>query len=166
MVIHSHDSRPAQSGIGSSRAGVPAVLCPDMTFGLEGLGRRGEPEVEVLRLCRSDFEGSRVLARLGEYGVPVTDWIEDTPSLVRAMFERLDRLDANHPRRLGWMRATSAVAFDYLARERLARGMRILHRARAVISDRLHGHILCVIAGIPHVIVDTRYGKVRRFHAA
>ena len=31
-------------------------------------------------------------------------------------------------------------------------------------SDRLHAHILCLLMGIPHVLLDNTYGKVRSFH--
>ena len=145
---------------------VNAVLCTDMAFGIGGLSGRAQPDSEVIALCRTDFEGSTVLARLSEYQVPVTDWLEDTPSPVRWMVDRADRIGTDHPRLFGWARAMSAVAFDHIARERLERGLRILGRGKAVITDRLHGHILCMMVGIPHVIVDTRFGKVRNFHEA
>ncbi len=32
-----------------------------------------------------------------------------------------------------------------------------------VITDRLHGHILCVLMGIPHVVLPDRHGKIRNF---
>jgi exopolysaccharide biosynthesis predicted pyruvyltransferase EpsI len=35
-----------------------------------------------------------------------------------------------------------------------------------VITDRLHGHILCALLGIPHVLVDDRYGKVGSFFSS
>jgi pyruvyl transferase EpsO len=35
-----------------------------------------------------------------------------------------------------------------------------------VVSDRLHGHILCLLLGIPHVALDNRHGKLRAFRDA
>ena len=32
-----------------------------------------------------------------------------------------------------------------------------------MITTRLHGHILCVLLGIPHVLLDTRQRKVSGF---
>jgi pyruvyl transferase EpsO len=32
-----------------------------------------------------------------------------------------------------------------------------------VITDRLHGHVLSMILGIPHVVIDNSYGKVLSF---
>jgi pyruvyl transferase EpsO len=36
-----------------------------------------------------------------------------------------------------------------------------LLRGRAVVSDRLHAHVLSVLLGLPHVLLDNNYGKVR-----
>ena len=46
----------------------------------------------------------------------------------------------------------------------MERGLRALSRGRVAVSDRLHGHILCELLGIPHVMYPDRYGKVRAFH--
>ena len=54
--------------------------------------------------------------------------------------------------------------FDVLARKRLFRGIRILSNAKVVITDRLHGHILSLLLGIPHVLLDNRIGKNRAFY--
>jgi pyruvyl transferase EpsO len=32
-----------------------------------------------------------------------------------------------------------------------------------VITDRLHGHILCTLLGIPHCVIDNSYGKIGGF---
>ncbi len=37
-------------------------------------------------------------------------------------------------------------------------------RGRVVVTDRLHGHIFCILMGIPHVILDNSYGKLMSFH--
>jgi pyruvyl transferase EpsO len=34
-----------------------------------------------------------------------------------------------------------------------------------VVTDRLHGHILSVLLGIPHVLMDNSYGKNESFYA-
>ena len=36
-------------------------------------------------------------------------------------------------------------------------------RGRVVITDRLHAHILCLLLGIPHAVLDNNYGKLSRF---
>ncbi len=48
-----------------------------------------------------------------------------------------------------------------LAWLQMARGCRLLGRSRVVVTDRLHGHVLCALLGIPHVVLDDRFGKIR-----
>ena len=40
----------------------------------------------------------------------------------------------------------------------------MLSAARVVVTDRLHGHILSMLLGKPHVILDNSYGKLSSFH--
>jgi pyruvyl transferase EpsO len=54
--------------------------------------------------------------------------------------------------------------YESVAWRRVERGCDILSRGRVVITDRLHGHLLCLLLGIDHVILDNNYGKVSRFH--
>ena len=53
-----------------------------------------------------------------------------------------------------------------MARRRLAHGYALLAAGRTVVTDRLHGHLLCVLLGIPHVVLDNRYGKNRALFEA
>jgi pyruvyl transferase EpsO len=50
-----------------------------------------------------------------------------------------------------------------LAAHRLARALGVLASGRMIITDRLHGHILCLLLGIPHIVFDNNYGKLGRF---
>ncbi|KAH8895293.1 hypothetical protein GQ53DRAFT_616102, partial [Thozetella sp. PMI_491] len=43
-------------------------------------------------------------------------------------------------------------------------GFELLGSARFVITDRLHGHILSTIIGVPHVLMDSKLGKNINFH--
>ncbi|WP_276524270.1 polysaccharide pyruvyl transferase family protein, partial [Enterobacter hormaechei] len=46
------------------------------------------------------------------------------------------------------------------ARRRVERGLRLLSRGERIVTDRLHGHILSLLLGIPHVVLDNDYGKL------
>jgi len=35
---------------------------------------------------------------------------------------------------------------------------------KLVITNRLHGHILCVLMGIPHVVIPNSYHKITSFY--
>ena len=55
----------------------------------------------------------------------------------------------------------NAATFEPLAERWVDRGCRILARGRVVVTDRLHGHLLSLLQGIPHVVMDNSYGKLR-----
>jgi exopolysaccharide biosynthesis predicted pyruvyltransferase EpsI len=52
------------------------------------------------------------------------------------------------------------------ALQRVQRGVRQLSRARTVITDRLHVHIISILLGKEHAVLDNSYGKIGRFRAA
>jgi pyruvyl transferase EpsO len=55
---------------------------------------------------------------------------------------------------------------DAVAGQRFRRGTRQLSRGRAIVTDRLHVHIVSLLLGRPHAVLDNSYGKVRNFMAA
>jgi exopolysaccharide biosynthesis protein PssK len=144
-------------------------LCPDSAFGLGALGsardgRRGEG---ILWLARADDE--RVDGSVPALGADVRrrDW-----SSLPAAWRRRRLLSralsfatstAPVPGEAVWRPATAL--FDRLAGERVTAGAALLSSARVVVTDRLHGHILALLCGLPHVVCDNRTGKVRAFHA-
>jgi pyruvyl transferase EpsO len=53
--------------------------------------------------------------------------------------------------------------WERTARQRLRRGLAHLARGQVVVTDRLHGHVLCMLMGVPHVVLPDRYGKTLAF---
>ena len=47
-----------------------------------------------------------------------------------------------------------------MAQSNLRAANMLLSRGRIVVTDRLHAHVMCVLLGIPHVLLDNSYGKV------
>nr|KAG5697703.1 hypothetical protein BaRGS_000588 [Batillaria attramentaria] len=43
-------------------------------------------------------------------------------------------------------------------------GLLFLQRGRVVVTDRLHGHILCVLLDIPHVLLDNADNKLSSYY--
>ncbi|MCG7347492.1 polysaccharide pyruvyl transferase family protein [Sphingomonas sp. ACRSK] len=151
----------ASLAFAEAELGCPAELCPDMAFCLGSLSRPALPVHDIVYLLRTDQE------RSAGRGVPelprdtlLVDWIHGTraPS-------RWDRAVA----RLGrTARMLAGGEPDYRrfrarARSELERGRALLGSGDAVVTDRLHGHILSVLMGIPHAVLDNSYGKVRGF---
>lgn len=114
------------------------ALVPDSAIAL-GPQSRGDAIQPLLMLLRRDDEATGGHA---PYGV---DWLEDDPDLPVG---------------------TSPEAREAQARARVARGLRLLSRGERVVTDRLHGHILSTLLGIPHAVLDNDYGKIAAYRAA
>lgn len=142
-------------------------LVPDMAFALGKISPPCKPSVQILALLRSDKEMMKREKQVFPSEMPVLDWLVE-PKLIEGRllvhlekFERLIGLTAHKP--LSFFRT---FLFNRMARVRLRRGCAILARGKVVITDRLHGHILCVMMNIPHVVLDNSYGKIASFREA
>ena len=148
-------------------AGTHAVVVPDAAFALGPLSRPRAPDVDVLVLARDDIERTTTPADFERHDVEVTDWGDHDFSRVawnarKASYRTVDLVD----RGLSGRRSSQAAIlriFDGIAQQNLVAGLRTLSRGRVVITDRLHGHIMCLLLGIPHVVLDNSYGKVTSF---
>lgn len=140
------------------------ALCPDTAF-LLGPLERPAPQVDMIWQRRTDAEAVSEL-QTEIPGVEYCDWLEEAPTPISEKAHRLwkELFAADADRHTA--SASFADTFEPVARERLERGCRLLSRGRVVVTDRLHGHILCILLGIPHVILDNSYGKVSGFHSA
>ncbi|MFA4845923.1 MAG: polysaccharide pyruvyl transferase family protein [Patescibacteria group bacterium] len=54
----------------------------------------------------------------------------------------------------------TAILRERQAEYRMRKGAEILGKGSVVVTDRLHGHILCLLLDIPHVVIDNLYGKI------
>jgi exopolysaccharide biosynthesis protein PssK len=147
----------------------PTELCPDSAVALGPQSRRAEPDTDVLVLARTDHETSAPLHLGPDPAIEVLDWIEQTTLRCRALKRFAVEVGAKSRKTQGSYALLSPLvrrAYEALARDRVEFGLALLSRGRVVITDRLHGHILCVLLGIPHVIHDAGYGKIAGFHAA
>jgi pyruvyl transferase EpsO len=140
--------------------GPRSYLCPDMAFCLNGLRPVGRPDRDIVWLARTDSEKRDPG---NEAAQPTADWIDDTPGTLLHVNRSLSRglRRTSGPLHRWALRAT----YTPLARQRLRRGIRLVSRGRVVVTDRLHGHVLCLLLGIPHVVLDDRFGKISNFRA-
>ena len=130
------------------------VLVPDMAFALHDKIRRCNkvPEKnksEIKFLLRTDKES------IGHKMDGSTDWVEKTKFM---------RLIKKMHKKLGIKNNILLTELLYfLSLQNLFRGKKILCQGKAIISDRLHAHILCTLFEIPHVVIDNNYGKISSF---
>jgi pyruvyl transferase EpsO len=147
-------------------------LCPDMAFCLGPL-TRAKADRDVVYLARTDKESKFddvEVALPNSPGVSPCDWPEIGNAWQWRAGDTIAHFGADHPRaaRLLDPPVTVAVRVTYhaMARERLNAGCRLLGQGRVVVADRLHAHILSLLMGIPHVVLDNSYGKIERFREA
>lgn len=136
-------------------------LCPDMAFALGMLRRAGPPSQRAVWLSRSDKE--RAISPRPDAETVVADWLDEPSTLLRRTNYALMGATLRLPPRALWRRLLIAT-YRPLARQRLERGMALLSAGDVIITDRLHGHILALLLGIPHVLLDDANGKLSSFH--
>ncbi|MGH7580130.1 MAG: polysaccharide pyruvyl transferase family protein [Gemmatimonadales bacterium] len=150
----------------------PVALCPDMAMFLGALDR-SRARVDVFYLLRTDKERAmeRAMERAVEralvgntgrpdYSFRVGDWLgEHRLPMAAGQLLRAAR-DQRHGRTRAGLRVRR---YETDARTRVRRGCRLLSSGRVVITDRLHAHILGLLLGIPHAVLDNTYGKLGRF---
>lgn len=140
-----------------------SILCPDMAFALGTVPRPARPMSDIVWLARTDSEATGSVP-IHAQDIEQTDWLTETPSLLWRMNQFLTRQVLRHPSAGRHLAALLFRTYDPLAKERVLRGCAILGRGRVVITDRLHGCLLSLQMGIPHVVLDTKYGKVKSFY--
>jgi pyruvyl transferase EpsO len=134
---------------------MEATLCPDLAFGLGPLPR-GPSTIPVLKFFRSAGESERKDSNFPS-DEPGLGW-RDSPAVMawRRGGRFLDLFTRNlDPGGTG----LSLRSRRFFAEKKLAAGTRFLSRGQYVITDRLHGHILSILLGIPHTLLDNATGK-------
>jgi pyruvyl transferase EpsO len=151
--------------IATNELGCRARLCPDLAFCLSAetepaLHARPDEHdvVDVLYLLRTDHESGNTFRVEGS-----VDWVDDAQTPISRIERRVARRAASHAAPSMLARAFLSRCYPALARQRLRRGVRLLRSGRVTVTDRLHGHVLALLLGIPHVVLGDRNGKVRGF---
>lgn len=142
----------------------PTQLCPDMAFCLRTLPRNKNQVHSIVGLLRTDHE--KITANLPLQNtdqMAIFDWLQERYSFVSKITTQVDRLQNRYPRWTGNLQGMKRNLYHRLAMQRLQRGCYILCLGQVVITDRLHGHILCTLMGIPHVVLDNSYRKIANF---
>jgi len=118
----------------------------------------------VVWLTRADKESPGVSHAEPPPGVHPIDWLNDDHTLLWRLNRRIGHMLRSRPRLRVMLQGALSRTYAPLARERVERGHRMLGSGKVVITNRLHAHILCLMLGVPHVVLDNSYGKVRGFY--
>lgn len=141
------------------------VLCPDMAFALDVPQDNRPLSDSVLCLLRTDHEAGEPRGEVLK-SATLVDWVQRRQGRHEQRWRSALRLAARTRRHKRLARPAQWAArrsFETLAREELQLGITLLAGARAVVTDRLHGHILSELLGLQHAVVDNRNGKVFSF---
>jgi exopolysaccharide biosynthesis predicted pyruvyltransferase EpsI len=151
---------------------VDVRLAPDLAFACPLEAPDDPPDTDIVWIAREDRESRHRNPAGAPSGVWRLDWNLREAELRRLRGEQplpipvLELVDRN--RALTKRAAVGdenwwelAEVRDRLSGWRLARGARLLRRGRVIVTDSLHAHILGLMLGIPTVVTDNNYGKLR-----
>lgn len=132
-------------------------LCPDSAVAI-GATKPGRASMDVLAMLRTDKEGAGATGAPAA-DVPVEDWLIDDGAAIKRVkaAATIGAWTAFNPS------TARARSYEAAARHRVERGFRQLSQGRAIVTDRLHVHILSLLLGRPHAVLDNFYGKIGRF---
>ena len=150
---------------------VEPVLSPDHAFGLVPLVSSQPVTRELLWMVWP--EGAAEFTPASQLHDPPS-WVhvEDWHTGAALAHEHFDDLGteawlANRQIEASWhdesvRRDWQALVatFDPLARRWFDRGVELVAGSRVLVTNKLHGHLVAVMLGKPHVVLDNSYGKV------
>lgn len=151
---------------------LPCHLAADSAVNLE-TSYDEDTRISILWLSRTDDESATMTRSSDQLasrpGVRIADWVGKRSSAIPTVALReatliggglASFLPVAARRTNGFLER----AYDNLAATRVAYGERLLASADVVVTDRLHAHILAMLVGRPHVLINDRYDKVGRFY--
>ncbi|MFZ0529029.1 MAG: polysaccharide pyruvyl transferase family protein [Propionicimonas sp.] len=158
LVVMVREHRSMQT-LQSAMPGLPVEFCPDLAFGTRLDFSAPHGSGPIVAVSRHDAETAEQ-----DVGFLGLDWRFSV--LNRALW-RLDlledRLLAAAPQGLRDLACAEAGRLDGRLLRLNLRAARDQYRgAGGVVTNRLHGHVLACLAGVPHWVADNSYGKVSR----
>lgn len=142
------------------------ILLPDMAF-CSSYIKPKKPKEDLLIMKRRDFELGNTDDFVNNFGYPEIDW----PTFENSNTERVSKIYEKINNKFSKIyfkstRNNSVFGAFPLRNEKdyINLGIQFMSNYKFVISTRLHGHILCLLLGIPSIIVNNSYGKNKRFY--
>ncbi len=151
------------------------LMAPDMAMALGPLRRPCPPRYDIVWIARTDGEkittnDPEAVAGLKDIPASLMKPTGFTDGLEMDYFAKQRpgevlitdwyRLDLNEAVR----EALNALDYDAMSGAYLSRAILLLSLGRLVITDRLHAHILCVLLGVPHILLNNALGKNWNFY--
>ena len=142
------------------------IMVPDMAF-CSQYQKSKQATKDLLIMKRRDFEiGAADEVKLSS-DYTISDWTTFEPTLKESIAKYYEKVNNKLSK---WvfkaLKKDSVFGLFPLRNEKayIQMGIDLVSQYKFVISTRLHGHILCLLLGIPSIIVDNSYGKNKRFY--
>lgn len=150
-----------------SKFNTKVHLCPDMAFFIGSIQSKLVNDKTFVAVARTDSETSGDLNLAlnilkEEQEITITDWLN--PSITERLIHRMEIHTKTLRKKIDPHNLLLFKLWNLLSKLRLNRGIGILERGNAVVTDRLHVHILSILLNKPHIMVDNNYGKLKRFY--
>lgn len=161
--------------LASSISGVDhAQLLPDMALFLPPMERHAESTHDITWIARSDHERKHAPPRLshGPLDIQVADWLcptgpdrlyRATSVRIRNALSRVASASRSNSAYSRTLRRLPTLHHPHFAYRRMRTAVVMLQTGNVVVSDRLHAHILCLLLGIPNVVLDDKFRKTTGF---
>lgn len=154
---------------------LTTTFCSDMALGFDPPdGSRAPADGSLLIIARQDKEALSGLYAVGDNWVPglkttITDWHSEGVLAVRWQLARramkIQHRLVRYHRRLSWIPTYPQWAVKKLIASlnytNIAGALQLYSSASLVVVDRLHAHVLAVLLGIDHVVLDNNYHKIK-----
>jgi exopolysaccharide biosynthesis predicted pyruvyltransferase EpsI len=137
-------------------------FCFDAALGNEPLRRTSTPTVETVILARQDLEASAVNlphipnSRVIDWNLTRVDQV--MWALNRVPLATYKRLPSSGKRLI---QPLVDKRYESFTRIGLRNAVRAISSGERLVTDRLHAHVLAVLLGIPHIVFENSYGKIR-----
>jgi exopolysaccharide biosynthesis predicted pyruvyltransferase EpsI len=150
-------------------------LAPDLAFMLGKRLRMAAPVYDVVWIARTDSaragDATEVASRLASQaaekfllpkfpdGIEVNFVVKQRPPTV-LLTDWFSLFFENEQARMDIRK----LPFDAQSEVYLARAIHLLSLGYIVVTDRLLGHVLCLLLGVPHILLNDESGKNWHFH--
>lgn len=163
LLVREEDSLRLAPQLGATAL----ALCPDLALGLPPRPRDGAPVVDIVWCPQHQAESRGAPPTAAD--VEVLDWLghfpdERAPGRQVGVAERIEERVVRSPLAAARFPVAVGQSYTVLGEHYVARAMAALGRGRVVVTERLHGHVFCLLLGIPHVLLDSVNGKVGALH--
>jgi pyruvyl transferase EpsO len=141
---------------------VRRMYCPDAALGM-GPQAHTLGTSKRVKLLRRDAESAIGLeSPLKSAAGELVDWgLTGEAALAWKLVRIPGKLHKISASTRPWLNPLVGRGYRAMTALNLSAGRRLIGSSSALLTDRLHAHVLACLCGVPHVVLDNSYGKVR-----